>query len=55
MPRRFYLADAAELEPSQRAFVVCETFSLMTKPKQMHLKNPININRRIAAGSRGRH
>lgn len=37
------------------AFVMCETFSLMTKPKQKHLDNLININRRIAAGLRGRH
>jgi flagellar biosynthesis activator protein FlaF len=37
------------------AFVMCETFSLMTKPKQKHLNNLININRRIAAGLRGRH
>ncbi len=34
---------------------MCETFSLMTKPKQKHLDNLININRRIAAGLRGRH
>lgn len=32
-----------------------ETFSLMTKPKRMHLNNLININRRIAAGLRGCH
>lgn len=37
------------------AFVMCETFSLMTKPKQKHLDNLININRRIAAGLRARH
>lgn len=36
------------------AFVMCETFSLMTKPKQKHLNNLININRRIAAGLRGK-
>jgi hypothetical protein len=34
--------------------VMCETFSLTTRPKQMHLKNLININRRIAVGLRGR-
>ncbi len=37
------------------AFVMCETFSLMTKPQEKHLKNLININRRIAAGLRSRH
>jgi flagellar biosynthesis activator protein FlaF len=37
------------------AFVMCETFSLMTKPQEKHLKNLININRRIAAGLRNRH
>lgn len=37
------------------AFVMCETFSLMTKPKPKHLKNLIDINRRIAAGLHGRH
>lgn len=37
------------------AFVMCETFSLMTKPQEKHLNNLININRRIAAGLRGRH
>jgi flagellar biosynthesis activator protein FlaF len=37
------------------AFVMCETFSLMTKPQQKHLNNLIKINRRIAAGLRGRH
>jgi flagellar protein FlaF len=36
------------------AFVLCEIFSLMTKPKQKHLDNLININRRIAAGLRSR-
>ena len=36
------------------AFVMCETFSMMTKPQQKHLDNLININRRIAAGLRGR-
>lgn len=36
------------------AFVMCETYSLMTKPEQKHLDNLININRRIAAGLRGR-
>jgi hypothetical protein len=34
---------------------MCETFSPMTRPQQMHLNNLININRRIAAGLRGRH
>lgn len=37
------------------AFVMCETFSLMSQPKQKHLDNLININRRIAAGLRTRH
>jgi flagellar biosynthesis activator protein FlaF len=37
------------------AFVMCETFSLMTKPRQKHLTNLIKINRRIAAGLRPRH
>lgn len=37
------------------AFVMCETFSLMTKPKQQHVSRLISINRRIAAGLRGRH
>jgi len=36
------------------AFVLGETFSLMTKPKPNHLNNIIRINRRIAAGLRGR-
>lgn len=36
------------------AFVMCETFSLTTKPEPKHLKNLININRRIAAGLRGK-
>ena len=36
------------------AFVLGETFSLMTKPKPNHLKNIIKINRRIATGLRGR-
>lgn len=35
------------------AFVMCETFSMMTKPQQKHIDNLININRRIAAGLRG--
>ncbi|HWG06386.1 MAG TPA: flagellar biosynthesis regulator FlaF [Beijerinckiaceae bacterium] len=34
------------------AFVMCETFSLVTKPQQKHFENLININRRIAAGLR---
>lgn len=37
------------------AFVMCETFSLMTKPKQKHLNRLIKINRCIAAGLRGPH
>ncbi len=37
------------------AFVMCETFSLMTEPKPRYLKSLININRRIAAGLRSRH
>lgn len=36
------------------AFVMCETFSLMTSPQQKHLDNLININRQIAAGLRNR-
>jgi flagellar biosynthesis activator protein FlaF len=36
------------------AFVMGETFALMTKPKPQHLKTIIKINRRIAAGLRGR-
>jgi flagellar protein FlaF len=35
-------------------FVLAETFSLMTKPKPEHLANIIRINRRIAAGLRGK-
>ena len=31
-------------------FVMAETFSLMTAPKQRHLENLIRINRAIAAG-----
>ena len=31
-------------------FVMAETFSLMTAPKQEHLANLIRINRAIAAG-----
>jgi flagellar biosynthesis activator protein FlaF len=31
-------------------FVLAETFSLMTAPKQIHLENLIRINRAIAAG-----
>ena len=34
------------------AFVMCETFSLVTKPQEKHFENLININRRIAAGLR---
>jgi flagellar biosynthesis activator protein FlaF len=37
------------------AFVMCETFSLMTKPARKHLTSLIKINRRIAAGLRARH
>jgi len=37
------------------AFVMCETFSLMTKPQPKHLRSLIKINRNIAAGLRGRH
>ncbi len=37
------------------AFVMCETFSLMTKPQPKYLASLIKINRRIAAGLRGRH
>jgi flagellar protein FlbT len=37
------------------AFVMCETFSLVTKPQQKHFENIININRRIAAGLRSKH
>jgi flagellar protein FlaF len=36
------------------AFVLGETFSLMTKPKPDHLKNIIKINRRIASGLQGK-
>lgn len=35
------------------AFVMGETFSLMTKPKREHLASIIKINRGIAAGLRG--
>jgi flagellar biosynthesis activator protein FlaF len=35
-------------------FVMAETFSLMTKPKLEYLANIIRINRRIAAGLRGK-
>jgi flagellar biosynthesis activator protein FlaF len=31
-------------------FVLAETFSLMTAPKQMHVENLVRINRAIAAG-----
>jgi Flagellar protein FlaF len=31
-------------------FVMAETFSLMTAPKQEHLANLIRINRAISAG-----
>ncbi len=36
------------------AYVLGETFSLMTKPKPNHLKSIIKINRGIAAGLRGK-
>lgn len=36
------------------AFVMAETFSLMTAPKPEHLANIIRINRRIAAGLRAK-
>jgi flagellar biosynthesis repressor protein FlbT len=36
------------------AYVMGETFSLMTKPKPDHLKSIIKINRGIAAGLRGK-
>jgi flagellar biosynthesis repressor protein FlbT len=36
------------------AFVLGETFSLMAKPKPDHLKSIIKINRKIAAGLRGK-
>ena len=35
-------------------FVMAETYSLMTAPKPEHLTNLISINRRIAAGLRGK-
>jgi flagellar protein FlbT len=35
-------------------YVMGETFSLMTRPKQEHLMSIININRRLAAGLRGK-
>jgi flagellar biosynthesis activator protein FlaF len=37
------------------AFVMGETFSLMTKPRPKHLKSIIKINRGIAAGLRGKN
>ena len=36
------------------AFVMAETFSLMTKPRPEHLANLIRINRGIAAGLLGK-
>jgi flagellar biosynthesis repressor protein FlbT len=36
------------------AFVMGETFSLMTRPKPKHLQSIIKINRRIASGLRGK-
>lgn len=35
------------------AFVLAETFSLMTQPKPEHLTNLVSINRTIAAGLAG--
>lgn len=35
-------------------FVLAETFSLMTAPKQTHLENLVRINRAIAAGLRSK-
>jgi flagellar biosynthesis activator protein FlaF len=35
-------------------FVMCETFSLMTRPRPDHLANLIRINRAIATGLRGK-
>jgi flagellar biosynthesis regulator FlaF len=37
------------------AFVMCETFSLMTQPKLKHLESLIKINCRIAAALGARH
>jgi len=37
------------------AFVLGETFALMTKPKPNHLKSIIKINRGLAAGLRGKN
>jgi flagellar biosynthesis activator protein FlaF len=37
------------------AFVMGETFALMTKPKPQHLKSIIKVNRGIAAGLRGKN
>jgi len=37
------------------AFVLGETFALMTNPTPNHLKSIIKINRGIAAGLRGKH
>jgi flagellar protein FlaF len=55
------IRDDCRLPPELRdnlktlgAFVMCETFSMMTEPRQKHLDNMININRRIAAGLRSR-
>jgi len=36
------------------AFVMGETFSLLTKPRAKHLRSIIKINRAIAAGLRGK-
>jgi flagellar protein FlaF len=36
------------------AFVMGETFSLMTTPKPEHVESLIRINRGIAAGLRGK-
>lgn len=37
------------------AFVMGETFALLTKPQREHLASIIKINRGIAAGLRGKH
>lgn len=37
------------------AFVLGETFALMTKPRPNHLKSIIRINRGIAAGLQSKH
>ena len=47
-------APSATIITNLGAFVLGETFSLMTKPKPNHLKSIIKINRGIAAGLRGK-